>query len=150
VIATSINMQNRIFDVISCAAVKRSTSKREIIVRLLMMVMRDVEKFRKDFIAVRYQPDDSLGRWYCFSIKFKPDESEFFSDLRKLCKCSVSLLVALAVEKYLDELMSSMVKKVINYPRFSGYRIICKIDSGTVTWKICWGTPSTNGKTRRE
>jgi hypothetical protein len=142
--ASSINMHQDTLARLSYAAVKLNTSRREVIVRLLMRVMRDIDAFRRGPGTVCYQPDDREGRWHCFAVKFKTDENEFFADLRKLCKCSVSFLVAIAVEKYLDDMLEENRKGIYDYTGFSGYQILKELSCGILCWRHYWGNP---GKT---
>jgi hypothetical protein len=139
--ATTINMHLDTLTSISRAAIKLKTSKRDIIVRLLMRIMREIDGFKAGFSSVRYQANDPEGRWHCFSINFKIDESEFFSDLRNFCKCSVSLLVAIAVEKYLGEMIEELKEGLHNYFRFSNYIIHREMIDGIVCWRLYWGSP---------
>lgn len=141
--ATSINMHADTNDRILCAAGRLGVSRRELVVRLLMRIMRDVASFHRRFRNIRYQSDDAGGHWHCFAIRFTPEETEFFSDLRNVCKCSVSLLVAIAVEKYLDEMLGDIKKEVYNYYQFNGYEIHMKQMNGTITWTIQWKPPKT-------
>jgi hypothetical protein len=140
-IATSINMQIDTFTLLSRAAVQLNTSRRAIIVRLLMRIMHNISRHQGGFTSVRYQPGNSEKRWHCFSIRFKPDENEFFMDLRKLCKCSVSLLVAIAVEKYLDEMIRNKKRTVYNNIMFENYLLSRTAVDGIISWQIHWGTP---------
>jgi hypothetical protein len=89
---------------------------------------------------VRYQERDPLRQWHRFSISFRKDENEFFTDLRKLGKLSVSYLVAIAVEQYLDELLRKGTK-IHNYVRFNHYAIGQRNDGGIICWELYWGEP---------
>jgi hypothetical protein len=140
-IATSINIRNEIFGTLSRAAVKLSISRRDIIVRLLMRIMRNIDKHQGGFTSVRYQPDGPGSGWHCFSIKLNPDENEFFSDLRKICKCSVSLLVAMAVEKYLNDMLEEKLKAIYNKSPFVNYIIHRELVDRVICWRIYWGVP---------
>jgi hypothetical protein len=141
VIATSINMHVKTYAVLERAAVKLHTSRREVVVRALMRIMSKVDTFQGWFTSVKYQPDDAGLKWRCFPIKLKPDEYEFFTDLRKVCKCSVSLLVAIALEKYLDEVLDESRDGVYNNTLFKNYLIRRMYISGVVCWMLCWGYP---------
>jgi hypothetical protein len=147
-IATSINMHVDTLGLISRGAAKLDISKRALIVRLLMRIMRDVGRFQRGFSTVKYQPDDNDGRWHCFSIRFKPDENEFFTDLRNFCKCSVSLLVAIAAEKYLAEILGENENEVYNNALFRNYNVRKEVTDGIIYWIISWGRGK-NSKTRQ-
>jgi hypothetical protein len=150
-LATSINVHIRTLSALSRAAQAMGVSRRDVVVRLLMRIMHDVDMYQSGCRTVRYQPDDEKGKWRCFPLKFKPDENEFFADLRKVCKCSVSLLVAMAVDRYLDELLTKSAGKIeYNYNIFRNYFIKKVIIDGIICWQIYWGTPKNHSRPRLE
>jgi hypothetical protein len=137
---TTINMRHSVFFSLSVAASRLGKTRRDVVVILLMKLMRDIRRFQGDFTLVRYQAPDPHKRWHCFSISFRKDENEFFTDLRKLCKFSVSHLVAIAVELYLDELLREE-GNMHNYAPYTHYAI-GRRDEGDVTcWELYWGDP---------
>jgi hypothetical protein len=102
--------------------------------------MRDIERLQGGFTLVRYQTRDNLKRWHCFSISLREDENEFFTDLRKLSKLSVSYLVAIAVERYLDELLKEGESRH-NYTIFTHYAVGQRTEAGIICWELYWGDP---------
>lgn len=139
-IRTSINIHEHIHKKIVRAARTAGTSQHDIIMRLIMRMMQHVDDFQGDFTTAKYQGDDPDGRWHCFTIRLRPDENEYCVDLRKVCKRSVSLILALAVEKYLDALIDSS-NSVHNYVRFSNYVIRRYTIEGIICIQLCWGYP---------
>lgn len=140
---TTLNLHINTMTEINRRSAECAVSRRSIIVRLLMMLMRDAHSVDMRFTNVRYQPDDPSGNWHCFSILFREDEHEFFVDLRKIYKCSISLLVAIAVERYLDEVAPIEPIKRHNYARFYNYLIQLDSVDGVMLWRIYWGFPRT-------
>jgi hypothetical protein len=138
-LATSINMHRSTFLAVSRAAARLSTTRRSVVVRLLMRVMRDIDRHQGGFATISYQPEDPKGEWHCFSIRFRPDENGFFHDLRNTCKCSVSFLVAIAAEKYLDELLNENRGYVNKNIWFRNYVIHREVNDGLICWQIYWG-----------
>jgi hypothetical protein len=134
-------MRNDVFFKLSHASMKIGKTRREVVVMLLLRLMSDVEGFPGGFTLVRYQERDPLKRYRCFSISFKKDENEFFTDLRKLCKLSVSYLVAIAVERYLEEMLNEGQSRH-NYTEFTHYAIGQRIDDGIICWEFYWGDPA--------
>lgn len=67
-----------------------------------------------------------------------------FIDLRKVCKRSVSLLVDIAIESYLSEVIEGFTGKdkcgMDNYP-YHHYVIIGETIENVVCWRIYWGFP---------
>ena len=86
--------------------------------------------------SIKYQKSDAKVNWHKFHILLDADEYEFFLDLRKFFKRSVSAIVSYAVKKYYKEMIK--FKNTDNY-LFKNYVIIKKIIDSVVTWKICWG-----------
>jgi hypothetical protein len=105
-----------------------------------MKLLRDIERFQGGFTLVRYQARGALTNWHCFPISFKKEENEFFTDLRKLSKCSVSYLVAIAAEQYLNELLNEGANRH-NYAEFTAYAIGKRIERDVVCWEFYWGNP---------
>jgi hypothetical protein len=139
-LSTTLNIHRDTLTVLSRAAIKLGISRRDVIVSLLMRIMDNINIFRREFATIKYQPDASRGEWRCFSIKFRPEETEFFADLRNFCKCSVSFLVAIAVEKYLDDMLDDYDRHRHNYPRFCNYAMCKEIMNGSIFWIIYWVT----------
>ncbi len=141
---TMLNIHNELYGQITKIALQHNKPRREIIVRLLMRVMGDHLKLMGGISAVKYQPDDDEQNWHPFHIALKPDEYEFFIDLRKVCKCSVSLLLAIAVRRYGHELTKSNEKIIDNYPYFQNYVLRRNVVDGIYCWHFYWGLPKTH------
>jgi hypothetical protein len=138
---TSINMHRDTRGSIRRAAKTHGMSQRDIVVLLLKRVMQDIMTMQGEFTAVRYQPDDKNGDWHCFCIQYYSDEYEFFNDLRRLCKYTVSYLVAIAVKKYMAELMGEKEAIIINYLNYAHYAVGVDSMKGILCWHFYWGNP---------
>ena len=114
-----------------------------------MRLMKDNRLRNRGFSTVTYQCDDLHENWHCFHIRFKEDENEFFVDLRKFSKFSVSYLLAMAVKRYLDDIIKDGVKSIDNYNLFSNYVLYHDVVEGIITWHIYWGFPIEHLKTLR-
>ena len=68
----------------------------------------------------------------------RADEYEYFLDLRKILKMSVSLIVAYAVEKFLDMLMK---ENNTDNNRYRNYIIAREVIDNIICWKLIWGFP---------
>jgi len=148
-ITTTLNIHLDVLSKITQTAERLGKSRREIIVLLLMKMMKDHRLFGRGFSTVKYQLDDDKENWHCFHIRFREDENEFFVDLRKLCKFSVSCLLAKAVERYLGELLKNTEKKVDNYRNFNSYVLHREVVEGIISWRMYWGFPIKHLKTLR-
>lgn len=140
-IRTTINIRHDVYERLSLAANRLNRPRRDVLMAVVMMLMADVERFQRSFRTVRYQPDCPKESWRCYSIVLRPDENEYCVDLRKACKCSVSLIVAMAVETYLDRLMAKGESGMHNYARFSSYVILRTQVDGVICWHYYWGNP---------
>ena len=148
-LVTTLNIHTDVFFKLTQASIILKKSRRDIIVILLMRIMRDIHKFRRGFATVKYQPDDLKEKWHCFPIKFKFDENEFWTDLRKVSKYSVSYLLAIAVDNYLDELMLGNKKNIYNYIYFKNYVLYREVIDGIICWQSYWGFPLEHLRTLR-
>jgi hypothetical protein len=104
-IATTINMHPDTLTAVSRAARKLNTSRREIIVRLLRHMKDNIDAYQGGYTTVSYQRDDPEKKWRCFTIKLSPEDVECLGDMRYYTRCSVSLMVNMAAERYLDEVV---------------------------------------------
>jgi len=149
-ITTTLNIHINNLLKISRTADRLNKTRKDIIVLLLMRMMKDHRLFSRSFSTVKYQRNDDSGNWHCFHIRFRPDENEFFVDLRKVCKVSVSCLLAMAVERYLNEIIQVIKNEFVdNYPLFENYVLRQEDIDGIISWRIYWGLPMAHLKTIR-
>ncbi|TAL35263.1 MAG: hypothetical protein EPN93_10715 [Spirochaetes bacterium] len=144
---TSINMRIAVFIKIGFAAARLGKTHREVVVMLLARIREDIEHFPGGFTLVRYQPRDPLKLWHCFPITFRKNENELVSDFRRLGRFSVSSLVAIATERYLEELLQDGTIRH-NYVEFPHYAIGKRIENGILCWELYWGDPDDTPKGR--
>lgn len=137
-INTSLNLSLTVLEIIATEAEKNNKSKRDIIVDLLKMMMFDKVPMPSRARAIRYQPDADKKKWHCFHLRLRADEYEYFTDLRKVYKCSISLLVTMAVEKFLNP---TSYMGVDNNTSITHYFFGKEVIEGVICWHICWGFP---------
>ena len=110
------------------------------IVRLLMQrVMDDNQKMLGTSSRIRYQKRDEKENWQRLHIVLNEYEYEYYLDMRKFYKMSVSYILAYAVLRYLEELLEGN-SSTDNYC-YKNYILIRKTIDETVTWQIYWGIP---------
>jgi len=136
---TSIYMSSETRDAVSRAASRMGRPQRDIVVMLLMRMMDDAPMLKSAFDTVKYQPDDPGGGWHTFCIKFKGDEYEFFTDMRKHCKSTVSLLLAMAVKRHLAKIIGDDEHIIFNYFPYHAYLVGHGSTGGVFCWISCWG-----------
>ncbi len=142
IIDTTINITRCNLDKLISATLITGHSRRDIVSTLLKKMSNDHERMVISWERVRYQKHDDNVEWKCIHLMLWPDEYEFFLDLRKVCKQSVSRLIAYAIDKYLYEVIRILMKTPDNN-RYKNYTIIRKIYDGVVCWIYCWGLPQT-------
>ena len=147
-LSTTLNIHVDVFAKINQEAVRLKKSRKFVIILLFMHIMKNYQLFMRGFSTVKYQPDDVKKNWHCFHIRYREDEKEYFEDLRKVCKFSVSYLLVKAVDHYLDKLWEEDVEKSVdNYRPFSNYVLHHEVIEGIISFQFYWGYPEKHLKT---
>jgi hypothetical protein len=141
-IETTININPYVLGMISRAVLITGQPRNQIISNLLGRLAYDHVKMVATWSRVRYQNRNTGGKWSHLHLSLRPDEYEYFLDLRKIFKFSVSFLVSYAVEKYLDEILDNLCKGDDNY-RYKNYMLTRVIVDGVISWILSWGIPRT-------
>jgi hypothetical protein len=114
------------------------------IIKLLMQrVMEDNKKLLKSYSRVKYQERDEKENWNRIHIVLNEYEYEYYLDMRKFYKMSVSFILAFAVMRYLNEIVNELLdrnKNTDNY-FYRNYIFIKETVDGIVCWQIYWGIP---------
>jgi hypothetical protein len=141
-IETTVNIDAHVLGMISRVVLITGQSRSQIISNLLGRLAYEHEKMVSTWSRVRYQKRNPGGEWHHLHLRLRPDEYEYFLDLRKIFKFSVSFLVFYAVEKYLDEILNNLCKGADNY-RYKNYMLTRVIVDGVISWILSWGVPRT-------
>lgn len=102
---TTIYVHNSTNKKLSKAAKILSCSKSSIIKYLLKQVLFNTGSKSNIYKSIKYQPSDSKSNWDTFPIAFTNDEYEYYTDIRKVKKMSVSLALAIGCRIFLMELL---------------------------------------------
>ena len=137
-IETTINIHTEIMKKISKLSSINNISKSNVIKYLLKKIMHEETNNFYLNRSIKYQVTDSKEKWHKFHITLNVDEYEYFLDLRKFHKKSISALVAFALKKYYKRIMK--LKFTDNY-LFKNYVIIKEIINNVITWRLFWGYP---------
>jgi hypothetical protein len=135
-IATTLNINKSCLQKIQNAAQVSGKSCNAIIIILLKKVMDDPQYKALCGKQVRYQDRSDQNSWHRFHVRFRPDEYEYFLDLRKILKLSVSGILAKAANKYLPALLKENISD--NY-HFQNYIIGRETIDGIICWRLVWG-----------
>ena len=141
-IETTININPGVHRLILNAIDSTGQSKNMIISSLMRRVADDHDKMVATWSRIRYQKRDPDAVWLPLHLALRPDEYEFFQDLRKVFKCSISFLVAYAVKKYLKEIIHKLAINPDNY-RYKNYMFQRVIVDNVICWILSWGVPRT-------
>ena len=135
---TTLNIHRDILKIITRYALEQGVSRSDLIIKLLKTTMNNFTSPCQLGNLVRYQKRSDPEAWHVFHIKLRVDDYEYFLDLRKLMKMSVSRILANAVKRFLKDIS----KKIIgdNY-QFKNYVIIKELFNNTICWKLIWGYP---------
>jgi len=90
-------------------------SVNEVVALLLRKIMKDGNYSARKFRAVKYQEIDPDKNWDTLTVYFEDVDYEFFTDMRKFFKESVSLLLAKAIDLFLDTILSEVEEILRNY-----------------------------------
>ena len=136
---TTLNIHADILEKINIGAQASGMTRSRFIVCLIQKVMQDITNPECIGSMVRYQKRKPLKEWNIFHLQLQLDEYEYFLDLRKLLKMSVSLILAYAVKKFLDKKIRE--KLTDNYQTFHNYIIAKEVIDNIICWKLIWGFP---------
>jgi hypothetical protein len=139
-IETTINTNSYVSLMILKASRLTGQPKKQVVSSLMRRLADDHEEMAVTWSRVRYQKRDIKSNWRHMHLTLRPDEYEFFLDLRKVYKFSVSYLIAYAVEKYLEEIIKKLSKGSDNY-RYKNYMFQSLIVDGVICWILSWGIP---------
>jgi hypothetical protein len=135
---TTLNIRIDILELIIRASKTNGIPCSEMILLLIEKVMGDIADPDSIGRMVQYQERRRPEEWHTFHIQLREDMYEYWLDLKKLLKMSVSLILAHAVKKYLGKL----VKRVCtDNNRFRSYIIIKELVDDIIIWKLIWGIP---------
>jgi hypothetical protein len=144
-IKTTLNIEVLSLRLITRAAKRAGVSRSGIIISLLKKVMDDTEAGVKCGKRIRYQKRRDAGEWNICHLVLRPDEYEYFLDLRKLLKMSLSHILARAIKKFLNtkNKMNPTPTSILkdNY-LYKNYVLGREVVDGLICWKLIWGFPS--------
>lgn len=118
---------------------------------LAILVLNRIAQIQKRPIihkrSVEYQKGTGKKKWRRLHISMESRDYEQFLDMRKFFKKSVSLLLASAIDLYLDDILkciheSSENQKITDNYRSPHYIFFMDEVNGALRWTIYWGLPT--------
>ncbi len=135
---TTLNIRKDIMRKVAKAAKSYGISCSEMIVLLINRSTREISNPGFPGRRVRYQARRKPADWCESHVKLRDDEYEYWQDLRKLMKMSVSLILANAVRKFLSKPFK--IYRADNC-LCKNYIIAKEIIDNITIWKFIWGFP---------
>jgi hypothetical protein len=135
---TTLNIHVDILEMIRKEASFRNISASHLIHFFIQKAMEDIGDPGNIGRMVKYQDRHSPEEWHFFHIQLREDVYEYWQDMRKLLKMSISLILAYVVKKYLKK--TRQTSNTDNY-RFNSYIIIKEMIDNIIVWKYIWGIP---------
>jgi len=137
---TTVYMRNDIYDRLALAAEQTGVKRNAIISALLTYMADDWQRDWSGVTAVRYQEKREEGEWRRFHLGIGQTEYNFFVDFRVVVKFSVSYLVCMAIEQYLDYFVQNLIGQTDNYRRRFHATYTANFKHCTCI-VLCWGIP---------
>jgi hypothetical protein len=135
---TTLNIRIDILHQINKAANDLGISRSEMIFFLLSRIAGEIGSPGKIGRLVQYQIRRRPEDWHVFHVRVREDMYEYWLDLRKLLKMSVSLILAYAAKKFLGE--PTKIKYADNN-LCKNYIIAKEVIDSVIVWKFIWGCP---------
>ncbi len=143
IIQTTLYIHKSILEMLNRGSVITGESRTAIIKHLMQRLMSDNRKMLQSYSRIKYQARDDKENWHRLHIIISEYEYEYYLDMRKFYKMSVSFILAYAVKRYLNEVVYALLdmnNNTDNY-RYRNYILIKKILDGIICWQIYWGIP---------
>ena len=138
-IETTLYINKSILETLNKSSAITGINKNKIIKLLMQRVMKDNQRLLKSYSRVKYQERDIKENWHRLHIVLNEYEYEYYLDMRKFFKMSVSFILAYAVMRYLDEVLKKN-KSSDNYC-YQNYIFMKEVVNGIICWQTYWGIP---------
>lgn len=140
IIETTININIELKNKLIRASLLSGKTQKQILSFLLYKLKKEYGMSAHSWVRLKYQKRDPRKRWSKHHIVLSPGEYEYCSDLKKVCKYSLSGLIAYAIEKYLDDISWISNVDTDNY-HCSNYIFSNIVVDGIICWQFFWGIP---------
>jgi predicted DNA-binding ribbon-helix-helix protein len=135
-IRTTVNMTLDRYKKIESIANKRGISLGVLIKVSIKNLSSEIRNHGFQSRVMSYQ--EPANNWKKPHINLTPIEYEMFKDLQKHCKCCLSLLAAIAIDKYTDLLENGGL--LDSYPQFY-YSLHYIVENNCPIYIFCWALP---------
>ncbi len=140
-IETTMHVHKSILENLNNGSERTGRSTATIIKILMQRAMEDNQKMLKTNSRIGYQSRDVKENWNRIHIVLNEYEYEYYLDMRKFFKMSVSFILAYAVTKYLNDIINELLDKNKNTDNYfyRNYIFINETVDGIICWQIYWG-----------
>ncbi|MCP4134916.1 MAG: hypothetical protein GY754_28335 [bacterium] len=143
-INTTIHINIELLGKLEAASEQLKMSRSDIIILLLNRVMDKKEIPIEMFKQIKYQFRDLASNWKRIHVYPEAHDYEMWLDLRKILKRSVSLVLAIAINEHLDQLVNELSAAEVpenpdSYP--NRYLFLARDSCGIQKFVIYWGFP---------
>ncbi len=142
IVETTVNIDRETFRKLTDAANKRGLSRSRLIAMLLEHLVWTEKIPRRPRGTVQHQDARPKEDWKKLHVVLPNYVHDFFDDVRKLWKMSVSYLVVQVVEKFLEQLDENLIKTFADKYWHGGHTIVHFIQNGLQFMLCCWGIPA--------
>jgi len=142
-IKSSVNINIEKLSLLESFSETNELSVSEVVALLLRKILEDGKYSAKKFRAVKYQDIDPDKNWDTLTVYFEDVDYEFFTDMRKFFKESVSLLLSKAIDLFLDTILSEVEEILLNYANSDWDIRRDEVKTGVI-WIIFWKNPGKN------
>ncbi len=144
-VATTVNLPVDIKAKLEGAAAATGRSRSWLIANVVKQLVKRPGDMVRFSGGVQYQDEADEGSWRTVHVSFQERDYDLFVDSRKFCRRSVSLLVSIAIVRFLDLLVIRLLngeydEEADNYP-LQSYAIVQEFVGKAICWKIFWGIP---------
>ena len=142
-IETTIVIDKKLKEKLKLISQETGESMTSIINNMMKKIRNEHQSCWKFGKAVGYQGKKPKDQWSRLHLTLHSRDYEYFLDMRKLFKCSVSLLVAIGIDRYLDSYAENLEasKSMTDNCPYQHYVITLEYVDNVTCWKIYWGLP---------
>ena len=142
-IESTVHISKNVLEMLNKSAEITGKTRTTIIKLLMQRVMDDCQKMLKSCSRIKYQERDVKDNWHRLHVVVNEYEYEYYQDMRKFFKMSISFVLAYAVMRYLDDIVNELLgsNKSTDKYYFRNYIFIKETVNGVICWQIYWGIP---------
>ncbi len=137
---TTLYIRTGILKMIAKIAHSHRKTCSEMIVLLIKEGIADISASSSIGKMVQYQDRNCSERGRPVHVRLREVDYEYFLDLRRLRKMSVSLILACAVKKFSSQ--AERLNSPDNY-QWKSYILVKEVIGPIIVWKHIWGFPLT-------